>query len=111
AILEPPVFRAVDLDQLANALAPVSRLVDPAAALHAIRPQAGVEHPQPQRLAADDDAVDFAQLLSGQRRAEVGVARLDQLQGLVLDRRGRLPVAGAAALLGDEGRGALLLVG
>ena len=39
-------------------------------------------HLQPQRLAADRDAVDLAELLGGQRRAEIGVARLDQLQGL-----------------------------
>ena len=102
---------AVDLDQLADALAPITRLVNPAAALHAIRPETGVEHPQPQRLAPDGDAVDLAQLLGGQRRPEIRVARLDQLQGLGLDVGRHLPIAGSAALLGNEGGGAVLLIG
>jgi hypothetical protein len=79
AILEPPVLRAVDLDQLADALAAIAGLVDPTAALHPIRPDAGVQHPEPQRLAADDDAVDLAQLLGGQCRPEIRVLRADEL--------------------------------
>lgn len=47
----------------------------------------------------------------GQRRPEVGVARLDQLESLNLDAGRHPPVAGSAALLGDEGRRAMLLVG
>ena len=111
AILEPPVLRAVDLDQLTDALPAIARLVDPSAALHPIRPNAGVEHPEPQRLAADDDTVDLAQLLGGQRRAEIGVLRADQLQHLVLEAGRHLTVTRPTALLGDQRCSAVLLVG
>jgi hypothetical protein len=111
AILEPPVLRTVDLDQLADALPAITRLVDPTAAPHPIRPDAGVQHPEPQRLAANGDAVDLTELLGGQGWPKIRVARLDQLQGLNLDVGRHLTVAGPAALLGDEGRRAMLLVG
>jgi hypothetical protein len=52
--------------QGADALAPITGLVDPAAALDPIHPEAGAEHPQPQGLATDRDAVNLATLLGGQ---------------------------------------------
>jgi len=94
-----------------SALPAIARLIDPTAALDSIRPEAGVQHPQPQGLAANGDAVDLAQLLGGQGRPEVGVTRPDQLQGLGLNLGGRLPVGRSAALLGDDGGCALLLIG
>ena len=63
------------------------------------------------RFIIDHDAVDLAKLLGGQRRAEIRIARLDQLQGLNLDVGRHPPVAGPAALLGNQCRRALFLVG
>jgi len=55
--------------------------------------------------------VDLAQLLGGQRRAEIGVLRADELQHLILEAGRHLTVARPAALLGDQRCRALLLVG
>jgi hypothetical protein len=101
-ILEPPVLRAVDLDQLADALSTIAGLVDPSAALLAIRPKAGLKHPNAKRLPADRDAVKLAELLGRQRRAEISVALADQRQRLRLEAGRGLPVAGLTALLGAD---------
>src|SRR3954451_15806670 len=45
AILEPPVFRAVDLNQLAHTVATMARLVDPFEPLSAILPEPVSQHP------------------------------------------------------------------
>jgi hypothetical protein len=50
AALKPPVLRAVDLDQLAHAVAPVSRLVQRLQPCAAILPQTGCDHPLPLSL-------------------------------------------------------------
>jgi hypothetical protein len=47
AILKPPVLAAVDLHQLADAVAPGARLMDALSPLLAIDPQLGLDHPQP----------------------------------------------------------------
>ena len=62
AVLEPPMLTAVDLHQLANAVAPRPRLVDPFALL-AIAPQPGFDHPQPQGLPTEHDPMNLPQLL------------------------------------------------
>ena len=63
AILKPPVLAAVNLDQLANAIAPVTGLMDTLPPLLAIEPQPRFNHPKPQRLTAEHDPVNLAQLL------------------------------------------------
>src|SRR5215469_786273 len=72
AILEPPMFAAVDLHQFANALAPRPRLVD-ASALLAIAPQPVNDHPLPQGLAGERKTVLGGELLGGQSRPEISV--------------------------------------
>ena len=73
AILEPPMLAAVDLHQFADAVAPLARLMNPLPPLLAIEPKPGFDHPQPQRLAGERNAVTSRQLLGGQRRAEIRV--------------------------------------
>src|SRR6266436_4207577 len=51
AVFEPPMFAAVDLHQLANALAPMARLVNTPAPLFAVEPQPLGDHPFAQGLA------------------------------------------------------------
>src|SRR5205085_5781328 len=45
AVLKPPVLAAVDLHQLADALAPMARLMDALAPLLAVSPNPGIDHP------------------------------------------------------------------
>ena len=56
AVLEPAVLAAVDLDQLAIRLTPKPRLME-APALLARKPHPSLDHPGPQRLATNLDAV------------------------------------------------------
>src|SRR5260370_42680293 len=58
AALEPPVFRPVDLDQLAQAIAPVPRLVNRLQPGAATLPQPCRELPLPDRLAREVAAVN-----------------------------------------------------
>src|SRR5467141_1973534 len=51
AVFEPPMFAAVDLHQLANALAPMARLMNTPAPLFAVEPQPLGDHPFAQGLA------------------------------------------------------------
>ena len=57
------MLAAIDLYQLADALAPVTGLMHLLAPLLAVRPNSSLDHPQPQRLAAEPDLMHFAQLL------------------------------------------------
>ena len=102
AILEPRVLAAVDLDELADAVAAMARLVGPADPLAARRPEPGRDEPLPKRPAADPDIVHLEELLVGKLRAEVGVPLAHQRDGARLEVVGEPPVAGPAALLGNE---------
>jgi hypothetical protein len=73
AVFEPPVLAAIDLHQLADALAPMAGLVDMLAPLLAVSPNPGCDHPQPQRLAAERDPVPLVQLLGRQSRTEIPI--------------------------------------
>jgi hypothetical protein len=77
-ILELWVLAAVDLDELAEADAPVARLVGLADPLAARRPQAGDDEPLAERLAADPDVVQLEQLLVSELRPEVGAALAEE---------------------------------
>ena len=59
AILKPPVLAAVNLHQLANAVAPGARLMDALSALLAIDPQLGLDHPQPQCLTTERNPMNL----------------------------------------------------
>src|ERR1700749_19509 len=70
AVLEPPMLAAVDLHQLANALAPRPRLVN-ASALLAIAPQPVSDHPLSQGLARERKAMLGGELFSRQSRPKI----------------------------------------
>src|SRR3982751_3688480 len=90
AILKPPMLAAVDLNQLADALAPRTRLVNPFQALLAVDPQPIRHHPLAQRLPTERDPVQLTQLLRCQGRAEIPVT-------LANDRQRRGPKLGRLA--------------
>src|SRR5256885_12593832 len=82
ARLEPPMVRAVDLDQFANAIPTVARLMHWPQPLSAVLPQPGRHHPLPDRLAAKMDAMQFRKLLARKRRPEVRIALADDANHL-----------------------------
>jgi hypothetical protein len=96
--------------ELAEAVAPVARLVGLAEPLAPRRPQAGADEPLAERLAADSDAVQLEQLLVGEPGAEVGVALAEERDRPCPELLGHPPVAGAAALLRHEPCGPVGLV-
>jgi hypothetical protein len=79
-ILKPPVLAAVDLHQLANAVAPGAGLMDALSPLLAITPQPGLDHPQPQGLTTERNPMNLAQLLGRQGRTEIPVPLADDRQ-------------------------------
>jgi hypothetical protein len=62
----------------------------------------GRDHPQPQRLAAENDLVLLAQLLGRQGRAEIPVALANDRQRLGANRLRLTPIAGATASFRDQ---------
>src|SRR5215218_872869 len=103
AILEPAVLATIDLDQLAQMLAAVARLVK-ALALGARQPQPGLDHPGPQRLTGDPQSVALLELLGRQRWAEIRIMLPHQADGMVPQDLWQTIVGGAAApAVGDPG--------
>jgi hypothetical protein len=105
------VLAAIDLDQLAVALAPRTGLVDALLAFGPGEPEPVLDHPLPQGLGRDPQVVVLGQLLGGEGRAEIVVALAHQPEHLVAPRRRIAPVAGLAAPLGDQSGRALGAVG
>jgi hypothetical protein len=103
-ILKPPMLAAVDLHQLADAVAPGTGLMHALAPLLAIAPQPGFDHPQPQRLTTERDPMNLAQLLGRQCRAEIPVPLANHRQHRSPQRRGLVPIARATALLRNQAR-------
>jgi hypothetical protein len=64
AILKPPMLAAVDLDQLADAVASGARLMDALSPLLAFAPQPGLDPPQPPGLASERYSINLTQLLA-----------------------------------------------
>jgi hypothetical protein len=81
-IFEPAMVRTVDLDQLAEMLTTMARLLD-AFALRPGQPDSGLPHPAAQRLSRYVHIMALAQLLGGQRRAKVRVILPDQRDGVI----------------------------
>jgi len=79
-ILKPPVLAAVDLHQLANAVAPGAGLMDALSPLLAIHPQLGLDHPQAQCLATERNPMNLVQLLRYQSRAKIPITLANQCQ-------------------------------
>ena len=80
--LEPAMVRAVDLDQLAEVLTAMTRLLD-ASALRPGQPDSGLPHPATQRLSRHAHIMALAQLLGRQRRTKVRVVLPDQRNGVI----------------------------
>src|SRR4051812_49590815 len=78
---------AVDLHELAHAVPAVARLVHGLEPLLAVPPEAVSQHPLPDRLDPEMEAVSLSQLLAGECRTEVGVVGRDQSQRLRSERR------------------------
>ena len=90
-VLEPAVLAAVDLHQLAETLSPQSRLME-CSALLTRQPQTLCNHPSPQRLASDPQFMLVQQHLGGQRRSEVPIPGLHQLDCILPDAGVHAPV-------------------
>ena len=88
---------AVDLHELAHAVPAGARLVHGLEPLLAVAPEAVSQHPLPERLDPEMDAVPLSQLLASEGWTEVGVVGLDQPQRLRSERRRIAAVAGLAA--------------
>src|SRR3954454_11220048 len=104
AVLEPPMLGPVDLHEFADAVTAVTRLVHGLEPLPSVAPEAVSQHPLPDRLDPEMDAVSLSQLLAGKCRTEVGVVGLDQPQRLRSERRRIAAVARLAAARRDQGR-------
>src|SRR3982075_2712387 len=76
------MVRAVDLDQLADMLTAMTRLLD-ASALRPGQPDSGPPHPAAQRLSRHPHIMTLAQLLRRQRRTKVCVVLPDQRDGVI----------------------------
>ena len=63
----------VDLDEFAEAFAPIPRLMHRGQAAPAVDPKPVLDHPFAQGLARDAAIVQFAQLLTGKRRLEISL--------------------------------------
>jgi hypothetical protein len=83
AVLEPVMLAAVNLYELAGAIAAVAGLLDTLATLHTGLPNAIFDHPLAQRLDRHPKAVHLEELLVRQRRAEIRIPRPDDAQGLL----------------------------
>src|ERR1700730_3623845 len=102
SILKPPMPAAVDLNQLADAFAPRTGLVNPLQTLLAVEPQPVRDHPLAQRLTTKDDLVQLAQLLHRQGRAEIPIPFANDRHHLTTKSLGLAPVARMAAALRDQ---------
>src|SRR3954468_2048106 len=102
AILKPPMLAAIDLNQLADALAPRTGLVNPFQALLAVDPQPIRDHPLAQRLPTESNPVQLAQLLGCQGRAEIPITLANDRQRRGPKLGGFAPVAGTTTPLRDQ---------
>src|SRR4051794_26245239 len=96
------MLAAVDLNQLADALAPRTGLVNPFQALLAVDPQPLRNHPLAQRLPAESNPVQLAQLLGCQGRAEIPITLANDRQRHGPKLGGLAPVAGTTTPLRDQ---------
>src|ERR1700674_2904787 len=98
AVLEPPVLGTVDLHQFTEAIAPSAGLMDALQPVFPANPNTGADHPLPQGLDAEIQAVKLGQLLGRQGRAKIGVALTHNGQNGLTEHRAQSPVAWPAAL-------------
>jgi hypothetical protein len=96
------VIAPVDLDQFAEAGSAMSGLVDATRPLRARYPDLDFDHPATQRLDRHHDPMHFAELLSGQCRTEIAVARLDKSKRLLTKFVRQLPVVDPSTPLRNQ---------
>src|SRR5260370_33391946 len=97
AVLEPPMLGAVNLHQLTQTITPRSRLMDALQPVLSANPKAGLDHPLPQRLDAEIEAVNLGQLLGGQGRTKIGIALAHDSQDRLAEHCTQSAVAPTAA--------------
>ena len=93
--LEPGVRRAVDLNEFADALTSVARLVHRGQTSAPVKPEAIRHHPLTQGLAGHPAPMNLSKLLSRQGRTEIGIALRDVRHGETAHGRRQTVVAGA----------------
>src|ERR1700674_699171 len=98
AVLKPPMLGAVVLHEFTQTIAPSARLMDALQPVFPPNPKAGADHPLPQRLDPEIQAMKFRQLLGRQGRAKIGVALTHNGQHGLPEHRTQSAVARAAAL-------------
>ena len=98
AILKPPMLGTVDLYQLSQTIASQPRLVDALQPVFPPNPKTGADHPLPQRLDAEIQAMNLGQLLGRQGRTKIGVTLTHDGQHGLAKHRTKSPVAGPATL-------------
>ena len=104
AVFEPRMLAPVDLDELAETRPPMPRLIGSAVPLCAGNPEPRVDHPPPQRLPRQGNAVLLDELLARQRRTKIGVATSHKLHRLLAQGLGQLPVTRSSSLARHQPR-------
>lgn len=107
AALEPVMVRAIDLDELAAALAPIAGLVEPGALGGLGFPKTGTDHQLAQGLVRERDAMALGQIFGRQRRPEIGIALADDAEVLLAVGFAQPAVARPTALPGYQASGAV----
>ena len=96
------MFGTVDLHQFAQTIASRPRLVDALQPVFPSNPKAGADHPLPQRLDAEIQAVNLGQLLGRQGRTKIGVVLADNGQHGLAEHCTKSTVAGPAAFARNQ---------
>lgn len=109
AVLEPPMLRAVDLDQLAATVAPVAGLIGAGAPGGTVLPEPGFHHDLPQRLSRQAEAIALGKVLAREGWPEVGIVFAHERDHLGEEGIAVTPVARPSALARHEARSAFLL--
>src|SRR5580693_4407956 len=102
SVLEPPMLGTVDLHQLTQTITPCPRLVDALQSVFSPNPKTGTDHPLPQRLDAEVQAMKLRQLLRRQGRTKIRVAFAHNGQHRLTKYRTQCSVAGPATLARNQ---------
>src|ERR1700730_7343040 len=97
-VLEPPVLGAIDLNKLTQAIAPRARLMNAFQSVLPPNPKAGADHPLPQCLDAEVQAMKLGQLFGRQGRTKIAIALAHDGQHRLAEHRTQSSVAGPATL-------------
>lgn len=102
AIFESGMLRAVDLDQLTQAVATITRLIGAFEALTAGYPEVRLDHPRADGLHRQVDAVAFIEFFRRQRGTEVRIAGPQEIERTLAHRDGQLVVTGVPTPARDQ---------